>query len=200
MLASLRGPGRTIRGMAKSVEEGEAERLLAYEAEAEALLARVTVLMHPGSEEGDACRSAEAQHALASELCDWGVHFELERARPADAYRFYAAAQRLPEGPKDDLSLLEKLYELASTLGLHADAIRFRKRIERLFPRHVLKTPDVRVASTSDAVEAREVRYWHAKFGEGLLIRREAEGLRMRFASGERVIREDKLERRSGPE
>jgi hypothetical protein len=106
-------------------------------------------------------------------------------------------AEQARAGPRDDPELVEQLATVALELGLERETARYKKRLSEIDPKSAkallarekkLKTKPKPAATTAD------VRYRHSKFGDGVLVSREASGLRVRFADGERVIVADRLE------
>ncbi len=125
---------------------------------------------------------------------DWAAVLESED-RAQEALAFLRAADALPKGPREDPDLVERLGRLAIDLGMDVEAGRYRRRLKSIAPDR-LRPIGERAATPARAEErAPEVRYRHAKFGVGTLVRREENGLRVRFDDGERVIVESRLEK-----
>ncbi len=141
--------------------------------------------------------SGDEQAELAANLIEWAELLQGE-ARLQDAYGCLRAIDGLPRGPRDDPEFVERLASVALELGLQREGARYRKRLTELDPKRakalLAREKKLKAKPKPAAAKSPEVRYRHPKFGEGVLVRRETSGLRVRFADGERVIVQDRLE------
>ncbi len=132
--------------------------------------------------------SGDEQVEIGNVLLEYAEFLEGEyRAR--EAYPFLSAVDALPKWGPD-----AELLRLALELGLKSDAAGYRRRLGALDPdaadaveRNFTATPVLAPPRVA------EVRYAHPKFGVGILVREEADALRVRFDDGERVILKARL-------
>ena len=136
--------------------------------------------------------SGDEQVEIGNVLLEYAEFLEGEyRAR--EAYPFLSAVDARPKwGP--DADLLAKLFQLALELGLKSDAAGYRRRLVAL-DRDAADAVERNFTATPALAPPRvaEVRYAHPKFGVGILVREEADALRVRFDDGERVILKARL-------
>lgn len=135
--------------------------------------------------------STEELVALGWDLIDWAD--ELERtSRAHAAMPFLEAAIALPRAKLGvDPEVAERVYRVAYRTG-SPRAPRHRRALLAANPSAVAAIE----AAPPPEADAPTERYEHERFGIGELVRREDDKLRIRFESGERLLRADRVVRR----
>jgi hypothetical protein len=141
-------------------------------------------------------REAYERHVDADEIMELGLGLlewadELEiRDRKREAFVFVQAAIDLGWNDFDE-EVLVRLHRLASETG-HAEVA---ERARRRLAKRGREVAAVAVAPQFSGEAQADLRYRHPRFGVGVLVARERDGLRVRFEDQERVILEETLER-----